>query len=52
MPLTLSIIPGYTDLSNTALAAESPAFGIHVEAITRRPAGLNDSVGQQDRCLV
>jgi hypothetical protein len=38
MPLTLDIIPGYTDLSNTALVANNPAFGIHVEAISANAA--------------
>jgi hypothetical protein len=36
--LTLDIIPGYTDLSNTALVANNPAFGIHVEAISANAA--------------
>ena len=34
MALTLTTIAGYTDLADAALTAESPAFGIHVEAIS------------------
>ena len=37
-PLTLNVIPGYTDLSDTALTAENPSFGIHVEAISANAA--------------
>jgi hypothetical protein len=37
-PLTLDVIPGYTDLSNDALVAGVPAFGIHVEAISANAA--------------
>src|SRR5580765_6351338 len=36
--LTLDIIPGYTDLSDTALEQDKPAFGIHVEAISSNAA--------------
>jgi len=37
-PLTLNTIPGYTDLSDTVLTADSPAFGIHVEAMSANAA--------------
>lgn len=38
MPLTLNTIPGYTDLADSALVAQNPAFGIHVEAISANAA--------------
>jgi len=38
MPLTLEIIPGYTDLQDAALTNFSPAFGIHLEAISANAA--------------
>jgi hypothetical protein len=38
MALTLKTIPGYSDLSDTVLAAGDPAYGIHTEEISGNAA--------------